>query len=194
MSEFPWLNKPAKIFLQNGYLTSGISPEQRVENIAKTFGERKGKKLGEKFLEYSKKGWFLYSSPVWANYGTPRGFPISCFNSHVEDTMDSILYNVAEVGMMTKHGGGTSGYFGEIRSRGSDISSGGKSDGSIHFMQLFESVTNVCKQSSVRRGAMACYLPIDHKDIHEFLKIKQEGSPIQFLFLEFAYLMIGWSP
>jgi ribonucleoside-diphosphate reductase alpha chain len=182
MSEFPWLNKPAKIFLQNGYLTSGVSPEQRIENIAKTFGERKGKKLGEKFLEYSKKGWFLYSSPVWANYGTPRGLPISCFNSHVEDTMDSILHNVAEVGMMTKHGGGTSGYFGEIRSRGSEISSGGKSDGSIHFMQLFESVTNICKQSSVRRGAMACYLPIDHKDIHEFLKIKQEGSPIQFLF------------
>ena len=182
MSEFPWLNKPAKIFLQNGYLTSGVSPEQRIENIAKTFGERKGKKLGEKFLEYSKNGWFLYSSPVWANYGTPRGLPISCFNSHVEDTMDSILYNVAEVGMMTKHGGGTSGYFGEVRGRGSDISSGGKSDGSIHFMQLFESVTNVCKQSSVRRGAMACYLPIDHKDIHEFLKIKQEGSDIQFLF------------
>ena len=182
MSEFPWLNKPAKIFLQNGYLTSGVSPEQRIENIAKTFGERKGKKLGEKFLEYSKNGWFLYSSPVWANYGTPRGLPISCFNSHVEDTMDSILYNVAEVGMMTKHGGGTSGYFGEVRARGSDISSGGKSDGSIHFMQLFESVTNVCKQSSVRRGAMACYLPIDHKDIHEFLKIKQEGSNIQFLF------------
>ena len=182
MSEFPWLNKPAKIFLQNGYLTSGVSPEQRIENIAKTFGERKGKKLGEKFLEYSKNGWFLYSSPVWANYGTPRGLPISCFNSHVEDTMDSILYNVAEVGMMTKHGGGTSGYFGDVRARGSDISSGGKSDGSIHFMQLFESVTNVCKQSSVRRGAMACYLPIDHKDIHEFLKIKQEGSDIQFLF------------
>jgi ribonucleoside-diphosphate reductase alpha chain len=182
MSEFPWLNKPAKIFLQNGYLTSGVSPEQRIENIAKTFGERKGKKLGEKFLEYSKKGWFLYSSPVWANYGTPRGLPISCFNSHVEDTMDSILYNVAEIGMMTKHGGGTSGYFGDVRARGSDISSGGKSDGSIHFMQLFESVTNVCKQSSVRRGAMACYLPIDHKDIHEFLKIKQEGSSIQFLF------------
>jgi ribonucleoside-diphosphate reductase alpha chain len=182
MSEFPWLNKPAKIFLQNGYLTSGVSPEQRIENIAKTFGERKGKKLGEKFLEYSKKGWFLYSSPVWANYGTPRGLPISCFNSHVEDTMDSILYNVAEIGMMTKHGGGTSGYFGDVRGRGSEISSGGKSDGSIHFMQLFESVTNVCKQSSVRRGAMACYLPIDHKDIHEFLKIKQEGSSIQFLF------------
>lgn len=180
--EFHWLNKPSKIFLQNGYLTSGVTPEQRIENIAKTFGERKGKHLGEKFLEYSKSGWFLYSSPVWANYGTPRGLPISCFNSHVEDTMDSILYNVAEVGMMTKHGGGTSGYFGEVRGRGSDISSGGKSDGSVHFMQLFESVTNVCKQSSVRRGAMACYLPIDHKDIHEFLKIKQEGSPIQFLF------------
>ena len=182
MSEFHWLNKPAKIFLQNGYLTSGISPEERIENIAKTFGERKGKHLGKKFLEYSKAGWFLYSSPVWANYGTPRGLPISCFNSHVEDTMESILFNVAEVGMMTKHGGGTSGYFGEVRPRGSDISSGGKSDGSVHFMQLFETVTNVCKQSSVRRGAMACYLPIDHKDINEFLKIKHEGSPIQFLF------------
>lgn len=182
MNKINWLNKPSRIFLQNGYLTEGVSPEQRVEDIARTFGERKGKDLGDKFLEYSRNGWFLYSSPVWANYGTKRGLPISCFNSHVEDTMESILYNVAEVGMMTKHGGGTSGYFGEVRHRGSEISSGGMSDGSVHFMQLFESVTNICKQSSVRRGAMACYLPIDHKDINEFLKIKQEGSPIQFLF------------
>lgn len=182
MNTINWLNKPSRIFLQNGYLTEGVSPEQRVEDIARTFGESKGKDLGDKFLEYSRNGWFLYSSPVWANYGTKRGLPISCFNSHVEDTMESILYNVAEVGMMTKHGGGTSGYFGEVRHRGSEISSGGMSDGSVHFMQLFESVTNICKQSSVRRGAMACYLPIDHKDINEFLKIKQEGSPIQFLF------------
>lgn len=180
--KYNWLNKKARIFLENGYLQEGDTAESKIELIAKAFGERKGKAYQEKFLEYMDKGWFLLSSPVWANFGTNRGLPISCFNSHIEDTMESILGGVAEVGMMTKHGGGTSGYFGDVRHRGADISTGGKSDGAVHFMQLFESVTNICKQSSVRRGAMACYLPIDHKDVKEFLNIKHEGSPIQFLF------------
>ena len=175
-----WLNKKSQIFLSNGYLSEGEDAIERIKSIASAAEGYLGKEgFADRFYYHMEKGHFLLSSPVWANFGKKRGFPIACFNSHVEDTMDSILYNTAEVGMMTKMGGGTSGYFGEIRQRGAAISTGGISDGAVTFMQLFDSVSHVCKQADVRRGKMAAYLPIDHGDIEDFLNIRKEGHPIQ---------------
>jgi ribonucleoside-diphosphate reductase alpha chain len=93
--------------------------------------------------------------------------------------MAGILNKVAEVGIMTKNGGGTSAYFGDLRPRGSEISSGGESTGSIHFMELYNKLMSVVSQGNVRRGSFAAYLPVDHGDIEEFLKIRGEGNEIQ---------------
>jgi len=40
---------------------------------------------------------------------------VSCFGSHIDDDIGNILHKQSEVGMMSKLGGGTSGYFGKIR-------------------------------------------------------------------------------
>lgn len=103
----------------------------------------------------------------------------NCFGSYVEDTMDGILSKVAEVGMESKYGGGTSAYFGSLRPRGAVIGTGGKSSGPVHFMELFDVVTQVVSQSNVRRGSFAAYLPVEHPDILEFLTIRDEDHPIQ---------------
>lgn len=103
----------------------------------------------------------------------------NCFGSYVPDTLEGIMHKVAEVGVMTKHGGGTSAYFGDIRPRGTKISSGGESTGSVHFMELYNKLMNVVSQGNVRRGSFAAYLPIDHGDIEEFLEIRSEGHDIQ---------------
>jgi len=180
---YKWLTKPSRIFLKNGYLEEGESTEFRIGDLVKTAKNILGDFWdADQFLENIEAGDYLFSTPVWANFGRERGLPISCFNSYLSDRMDSILFNLAEVATMTKHGGGTSGYFGELRPRGATISSGGKSDGVVNFMRLFDTAMITCKQASIRRGVMGCYLPIDHGDIDEFLKIKQEGSPIQDLF------------
>ena len=89
------------------------------------------------------------------------------------------MHKVAEVGIMTAGGGGTSAYFGALRGRGVPISSGGESTGSVHFMELYNKLMNVVSQGNVRRGSFAAYLPIDHPDIEEFLKIRSEGNEIQ---------------
>lgn len=181
--KYKWLTKPSRIFLKNGYLKEDESAEFRIEDLVKTAKNILGDFWdADQFLENIEAGDYLFSTPVWANFGRKRGLPISCFNSYLSDRMDSILFNLAEVATMTKHGGGTSGYFGELRPRGATISSGGKSDGVVNFMRLFDTAMITCKQASIRRGVMGCYLPIDHGDIDEFLKIKQEGSPIQDLF------------
>ena len=175
-----WLNKDSRLFLERGYLKDGQSAEDRIEVIARA-AERilKNKDFSAKFISYMRLGYYSLSSPIWANFGLERGLPISCFGSYIEDSMDNILHKMAEVGMMTKMGGGTSAYFGEIRPRGSEIKSGGKSNGAVHFMKLFESVTDVVSQSNVRRGSFAAYLPIDHPDILEFLQIRADGNSIQ---------------
>ena len=178
--KYYWLNKDSRKFLERGYLTEGESPEQRISDIANTAEKYLGiKGFAQKFEGYMANGFYSLSSPIWSNFGRKRGLPISCFGSYIPDTMSGILGKLAEVGIMTKMGGGTSAYFGELRGRGQSINSGGESTGAVHFMELYDKLMNVVSQGNVRRGSFAGYLPIDHPDIEEFLKIKGDGNEIQ---------------
>ena len=175
-----WLNESSQAFLARGYLADGQTAQERIRVIAETAErilEQKG--FADRLVEYAAKGWISFSSPVWSNFGIERGLPISCFGSAIADNMASILYTQAEVGMMSKYGGGTSAYFGNLRPRGAEITANGHSSGPVHFMQLFESILDVVSQGAVRRGTFTAYLPVDHPDILEFLEIGTEGNPIQ---------------
>lgn len=175
-----WLNADSRKFLARGYLLENETAEQRIRDIAETAEKYlKIKGFADKFEKYMHQGFYSLSSPIWANYGRKRGLPISCFGSYVDDDMDAILYKISEVGTMSKAGGGTSGFFGAIRPRGAKISSGGESTGVHHQLTVFESLTDYISQGNVRRGSFAAYLPIDHKDIEEFLNIRKEGDTIQ---------------
>ena len=177
---FEWLNDDSRRFLSRGYLLEGQTAEQRIRDIANKAEEYLGiEGFSNKFYDYMSKGYFSLSSPVWANYGQQRGLPVSCFGSYIEDNMESILYSHAENGMLMKSGGGTSGYFGELRHRGAPIKDSGESNGAVHFVQLFDALANVVSQGNVRRGYFSGYLPIEHPDADEFLDIGTEGNPIQ---------------
>lgn len=177
-----WLNENSRKFLAGGYLMDGVTPEERIREIAEVAEGILGiEGFADKFYGYMDKGYYALSSPVWSNFGTPKGLPISCFGSHIPDNMAGILTTQAEVGMMSKYGGGTSGYFGDLRPRGAAISNNGKSSGSVHFMKLFEGIIDVVSQGATRKGMFSPYLPVDHPDIMEFLDIGTEGNPIQTL-------------
>lgn len=181
MEPWYWLNENSRGFLARGYLAPGQTAEERiavVANAAEAYLKQPG--FAAKFTDYMSKGWISLASPVWANFGIDKGLPISCFGSYVDDNMGNILFTNAEVGMQSKFGGGCSGYFGALRARGTKIGSdNGYSSGSVHFMQLFETLVVVVSQGSVRRGHFSPYLPVEHEDIMEFLDIGTEGNPIQ---------------
>ena len=177
---FEWINDESITFLRRGYLSENEQPLDRIKVIS----EQAEKLLNiegfaNKFYDYMSKGWYSLSSPVWANFGKKRGLPVSCFGSNVGDNIESILYTQAEVGEMSKMGGGTSGYFGNIRERGATITDNGHAPGAVHFMNLFQSVVDNISQGSTRRGRFSPYLPVEHPDIMEFLEIGTEGFPIQ---------------
>lgn len=178
-----WFNDESKIMLERGYFLEGEDIHKAIDRITTSAANKlNNMELKPIFKEIIEKGWMSLSSPIWANMGTERGLPISCFGVYIDDSMESITDKLGEVIMQTKFGGGTSGYFGSLRGRGEEITNNGKSNGSIAFMQLFDSAMNVVSQGGVRRGAFAGYLDIDHPDVMEFLQIKDIGNLIQNLF------------
>ena len=174
-----WANDDSRTFLSRGYIDGNMTVEERVREIAKTAEnilEIDG--FADKFYGYMSRGFYSLSSPVWSNFGTKKGLPISCNGVFIEDSIESILTKVGEVGMQTKMGAGTSGYLGAIRPRGSVIKSGGKADGPVHYANMFETTVDIISQGNVRRGSMAVYLDIESPDIMEFLECREEGSSI----------------
>ena len=179
-----WFNEESEQMLNRGYLLNGETVEGAIERITDAAAKRLNRPdLKEQFKELIVKGWISFSSPIWANMGTQRGLPISCFNVHIPDSVEGITHKMGEVIMQTKIGGGTSGYFGELRHRGTAVTDNGKSSGAVSFMKLFDTSMDVVSQGGVRRGAFAAYLDIDHDDIEEFLQIRDIGNPIQNLFM-----------
>lgn len=177
-SRYYWLNDDSRLFLSRGYISE--SPEQRIKdiaNVAEKYLKIEG--FAKKFEDYMSRGFYSMSTPVWINFGKDKGLPISCYGSNVDDTLDSILNGSREIGMMSKYGGGTSIYLGNIRERGATISTGGTADGPVHYARMYDTTVDVCKQSEARRGACAAWLPVEHNDILEFLDIGTEGNPIQ---------------
>lgn len=183
MEKLWWKNTESEQVLNRGYLLKGETVEGAIDRICSAAAKRLYRpELKEAFQNMVERGWMSLSSPIWANMGTERGLPISCFNVHVPDNIEGITHKLGEVIMQTKIGGGTSAYFGDLRSRGSAVTDNGKSSGAVSFMRLFDTAMDTISQGGVRRGAFAAYMDIDHDDIEEFLQIKDIGHPIQNLF------------
>lgn len=183
MPKLWWKNTESEQVLNRGYLLKGETVEGAIERVCAAAAKRLFRpELKEAFQEMIDRGWMSLSSPIWANMGTERGLPISCFNVHVPDNIEGITHKLGEVIMQTKIGGGTSAYFGDLRARGSAVTDNGKSSGAVSFMRLFDTAMDTISQGGVRRGAFAAYMDIDHEDIEEFLQIKDIGHPIQNLF------------
>ena len=184
MKDFYWLNKESRDFLKKGYLLEGVSPEERIRQISDKAESILGiAGFSDKFYNYMSKGYFSLATPVWMNFGLDRGLPISCYGIDIQDDTADILRAVGEIGMLTKYGGGTAGYFGKIRHRGAKIKNNGVSNGSVAMMYPFQAVTDTITQGQARRGYFAAYQDVEHKDIEEFLECRSEGNPIQDLAL-----------
>ena len=180
---FYWLNEASVLYLERGYLLSDTSPKTRIRNIADNAEQTLNiPGFADKFYDYMSKGYYSLSSPVWSNFGLDRGLPISCFGSYVGDSIEEIMDTTAEIGVMSKIGGGTSAYFGHVRPRGSDITNNGKSNGSFSFLPLLNTTVDVVSQGTSRKGQCAVYQDIEHPDVLEWLDIHTEGNPIQLMF------------
>lgn len=176
-----WYTPTVELFMSRGYLNEGKDIHQTIRDIAEHSASvlGKGSEYTDKLEDYIRRGFYIIPTPVWKNFNSySEASPISCFGVSVDDSVESIVIKSAEVAMQNKIGGGTSGTFHSVRGRGEEISGGGKSNGSISMMEIYQTISKVISQPN-RRGHFSATLPIEHKDFDEFIGAMRDEHPIQ---------------
>ena len=174
-----WLTDAGFQTLNGGYMQLGETPKGMWRRCADASAARLNKpELADRFFDIMYKGWLCLATPIASNMGTQRGLPISCYSSHVGDSTDNIWVKAHEIAMLSKHGGGCGSYWGDVRSKGSPISGGGTTEGIVPFLKVFDSTIVGVSQGNIRRGSLAVYLPWDHGDARDFLRIRRPDGDV----------------
>ena len=171
------LTEFGKATLSDRYLGANESYQDLFARVASYYADNN--LHGQRIYNYISNLWFMPSTPVLSNGGTKRGLPISCFLNEAGDSLDGILDLWSENVWLAARGGGIGSYWGNLRSIGEKIGRVGKTSGIIPFIKVMDSLTMAISQGSLRRGSAACYLPIDHPEIEEFIEMRRPtgGDP-----------------
>jgi ribonucleoside-diphosphate reductase alpha chain len=164
-----------KTTLKDRYLLpEETSPQEGFMRAAKAFSDND--EMAQRIYDYASKLWFMYSTPVLSNAGSKRGMPISCFLNYVGDSREGLTGHYTENAWLASVGGGIGGYWGDIRSDGTQTSGGSQSSGSIPFLHVVDSEILAFSQGKTRRGSYAAYMDISHPEIIEFLEMRKPSG------------------
>jgi len=163
--------------LTDRYLSENESYQDLFARVAATYAD--DNLHAQRLYNYISKLWFMPATPVLSNAGTSRGLPISCFLNEASDSLDGIVNLWSENVWLAAKGGGIGSYWGNLRAIGEKVGRVGKTSGIIPFIKVMDSLTLAISQGSLRRGSAACYLPIDHPEIEEFIEMRRPtgGDP-----------------
>ena len=157
--------------LSDRYLGQNESYQDLFARVASTYADNN--MHAQRIYNYISNFLFMPATPVLSNGGTERGLPISCFLNEAGDSLEGILDLWSENVWLAARGGGIGSYWGNLRSIGEKIGKVGKTSGIIPFIKVMDSLTLAISQGSLRRGSAACYLPIDHPEIEEFIEMRR---------------------
>ena len=125
---------------------------------------------------------FLPAGRVQSAIGSPRKTTaFNCFVSQtIEDSTEGIMDGATNAFKTMRKGGGIGYDFSTLRYRGAPIQTlGSKASGAVSFMDIYDSVCNTVSSAGNRRGAQMGVLRIDHPDIEEFIRAKQNDGRLK---------------
>ena len=124
---------------------------------------------------------FLPAGRVQSAMGSPREVtPYNCFVSEgIEDSMDGIMRAANDAAQTMRLGGGIGYDFSTLRPRNALITSlDSRSSGPISFMGIFDAICKTISSAGHRRGAQMGVLRVDHPDIEEFIRAKNNSTEL----------------
>lgn len=118
--------------------------------------------------------YFTHASPTLFNAGSPKAQYLSCFLLGTKDSIEGIYKTISDCAYISKWSGGIGVHISNIRANGSYIKgTGGKSDGIVPMLKVYNSTARYINQGGRRLGSFAMYLEPWHADVFEFLMCKR---------------------
>src|SRR5713101_203971 len=159
------------------------TPEEMFRRVARAVAAVEANYKGsvaeweENFFSLMSTLRFLPNSPTLMNGGLPHGQLAACFVLPIEDSLESIFQAVKDMALVHQSGGGTGFSFSHLRPKGDPVAAtGGIASGPVSFLRVFDEATSVVKQGGRRRGANMAVLRVDHPDILEFIRAKENPA------------------
>lgn len=149
-------------------------------------------KVEETYNMLSQK-YATHATPTLFNSGTPLPQFSSCFLLGTEDSVDGIYKTITDCARISKWSGGIGFHISNIRCKGSYIrGTGGKTDGIIPMLKVYNTTARYIDQSGKRNGSYACYIEPWHGDIMSFLKAMRNHGSEESLARDLFYAL--WVP
>jgi ribonucleoside-diphosphate reductase alpha subunit len=119
----------------------------------------------------------IFGSPTLFNSGMKIQQCASCFLLKMDDSIDGIFQTFSDMAKVSKNGGGIGVHIGDIRSRGSKITStNGSTDGVVPMLKVLNSIATYVNQSNKRKGAIAAYIDVHHPDVLDVIELRRPGG------------------
>lgn len=157
---------------QERWLTIALYLMQNEASQGKGGRERRMQLVGEAYWALSNL-YMTVATPTLQNAGKIGGQLSSCFIDTIDDSLQGIYDSNTDIARVSKGGGGVGAYIGYVRSSGSAIRGVPNSSGGVvpWIKQLNNTAVSV-DQLGQRKGAVAVYLDVWHRDIEAFLDLR----------------------
>lgn len=154
------------------FLASG---EKKINPSAETA------ELTEQFYQMMAKLEFVPGGRAFFEAGNDHtGQMASCFVLPIEDTMEGIFQTMKDAAITQQNNGGTGFNFSKIRPKGDTVNGvPGVAAGPLHYIRSFDQAFSKVLQGGKRHGGNMGVLNVDHPDIEEFIRLKDQGSDIK---------------
>jgi len=174
----PTLDISEEIHAQK-YRSEGETFREAMTRVAEALKDDKGHFDNFRNILYNQR--FLPAGRVQSAMGAPRRVtPYNCFVSKtIDDSMEGIMSAARNAAKTMQLGGGIGYDFSTLRPRGALIRSlDSRSSGPLSFMGIFDAICKTISSAGHRRGAQMGVLRVDHPDIEQFIRAKNNSTEL----------------
>jgi len=128
----------------------------------------------KKTYDFMSQGYYTHATPTLFNSANKSMQLSSCFLLGTNDDLTDITVTWNSCAQISKWAGGIGLHVSNIRGKNSIIkSTGGRSNGLVPFLKVFNDIARWIDQGGKRPGSIAIYLEPHHPDIEDFLELRK---------------------